>query len=96
MMSYLFLSFTIAAALIALVHGKAGVNKGYKPFPSEVAEKIIHPRPHSYLKASDLPESYDIRNVNGTNYGTRSVTQQNPAVCGACWADALTGRYFAI
>ena len=36
-------------------------------------------------------ESYDIRNVNGTNYGTRSMTQQSPNVCGSCWAEALTG-----
>ena len=34
-----------------------------------------------------MPESYDIRNVNGTNYGTRSMTQQSPHVCGSCWAE---------
>jgi len=40
---------------------------------------------------SELPESYDIRNVNGINYGTHVLNQQSPNVCGSCWAEAATG-----
>lgn len=51
----------------------------------------ISPLPHTYLKEADLPERWDWRNVNGTNFCSKVLTQQNPQVCGSCWAEAATG-----
>lgn len=64
----------------------------YKPSQEAVELKVVSPRPHSYLKAQDLPARWDWRDVNGTNYCTRVMTQQNPTVCGSCWVEAATGR----
>ena len=65
--------------------------RGYKKFPEPIAEVIKTPRPHTYLKASDLPDRWDWRDVNGTNYCGKVLTQQSPNVCGSCWAEAATG-----
>jgi cathepsin X len=54
---------------------------------------VKSPQPHQYLRATDLPETFDWRNVNGTNYGSRVLNQQSPNVCGSCWAEAVTGAF---
>jgi hypothetical protein len=66
--------------------------KCYKEPEVEVIPRVISKPPHTYLKESDLPSSFDWRNVNGTNYCSKVMTQQNPAVCGSCWAEAATGK----
>ena len=48
------LLFTILAVILQL---SLAIKKGYKEFPTPVAEHIISPRPHEYLRASDLPGS---------------------------------------
>lgn len=65
--------------------------KCYVPFEEKVASVIKSPQPHTYLKSSNLPVNFDWRNVNGTNYGSRVMSQQVPNVCGSCWAEAATG-----
>jgi cathepsin X len=64
---------------------------GYVPFPEPIEEVVKTPLPHTVLRSSDLPEHYDWRNVNGTNYCSRVLNQKNPHVCGSCWAEAATG-----
>jgi cathepsin X len=60
--------------------------------PETPVDPVIRsPLPHQYLNASDLPEAWDWRNINGVNYCSKVMTQQNPAVCGSCWAEAATG-----
>ena len=68
--------------------------KCYKPFSEPIKERVLSARPHTYLKEDDLPQAFDWRNVNGTNYCSKVLTQQNPSVCGSCWAEAATGKVF--
>jgi len=76
----------------------ASAYKGYIPFNEPITQVVTSRRPHEYLRADDLPKSFDWRYVNGTSYGSNVLTQQNPHVCGSCWAEAATGalsdRYF--
>ena len=51
---------------------------------------IKTPQPHTYLKAEEIPETYDIRNIDGRNYATWNKNQHIPVYCGSCWAQAPT------
>ena len=64
--------------------------KGGVMYKSEPPEYILNPVPASYLTADDLPDSYDIRNVDGINYASTDRTQHHPQYCGACWAFSTT------
>jgi len=65
--------------------------KCFEPFEHPIKEKVISKLPHSYLKEEDLPLTFDVRNINGTNYGSHVLNQMAPSVCGSCWAEAATG-----
>lgn len=86
------------AVLSSFCLSAASAFKGYVPFDEPIKEVVLSRRPHDYLRAEDLPKSFDWRFVNGTSYGSNVLTQQNPSVCGSCWAEATTGalsdRYF--
>jgi len=43
-------------------------------------EKIIGPRAHEIMRVRDLPDNFDWRNVNGTNFLTESRNQHIPTV----------------
>jgi len=83
------------AALVtsALLVG-AGVTDALKPEkdyrnelmlqdPAWVGEHVRTPQPHTYLKASDLPESWDYRQMGLL---TSDLNQHIPVYCGSCWA----------
>lgn len=80
----------LGLATMSLQGAEAGI-VGYVPFPEKVDEVVISPMPHTLLRSGDLPNAFDWRNVNGTNYCTRVLNQKNPHVCGSCWAEAVTG-----
>ena len=51
---------------------------------------VISPEPYTYIKKEDLPETWDIRNIDGVNYATWDKNQHIPQYCGSCWAQAPT------
>jgi len=65
-------------------------HKCYKPIvdPNLVpAGHVISPLPHT----AKLPRQWDWRNVGNRSFVSNVLSQQNPHVCGSCWAEAATG-----
>jgi len=56
----------------------------------EVPERVTAPLPHTYINVADLPDDWDWRDVNGTNYITWDKNQHIPTYCGSCWAQGTT------
>ncbi len=50
--------------------------------PEVVGEVVLTPRPHEYLKASELPASLDFRTEGLL---TTDLNQHIPVYCGSCW-----------
>ena len=64
---------------------------------SEKASVVKSPLPHTYVKESDIPDSYDIRNIGGLSYASLDRNQHIPQYCGSCWTQgtlsALSDRF---
>lgn len=72
-------------AIAALALALASACNCYTPHAGDLQP------PAPPLPPAALPSAWDWRSVNGTNYCAQVHNQQNPSVCGSCWADAATG-----
>lgn len=81
-MNKLFFTF-ILSIIISCVVSKPG----YLKFPDNIEHVVLSPQPKF---SKDIPLNWDWRSVNNTNYGSPTLNQQAPNVCGSCWAEAAT------
>lgn len=69
-------------------------HRGYRPYDIDkrLEPQIWHETfRHAYTFPDlDIPERFDIRNVNGKNLASRDVQQHAPVYCGGCWAHGTT------
>uniref|UniRef100_A0A8C6WY68 cathepsin X n=1 Tax=Neogobius melanostomus TaxID=47308 RepID=A0A8C6WY68_9GOBI len=78
------LSITAPGSIVFRVSGRVSgrVSLLKAPLTRKPVKQLIletSPRPHKYLNVSELPESWDWRNIEGKNF-----------YCGSCWAHGST------
>ncbi|KAK2173532.1 hypothetical protein NP493_868g00005 [Ridgeia piscesae] len=84
-------TLVVACCLVALVRASY-VGKGCYDSSFDKGVKFVktYPRPHEFLKVSDLPKAWDWRNIGGVNYASTTRNQHIPQDCGSCWAMGST------
>lgn len=95
MMKSVLLCAALLVAAASAVQHPIVVNKPvrkscYTPRTDYAQSLITSPEPKDYLGEGDVPDAWDWRDVNGTNFLTWSRNQHIPQYCGGCWAFAST------
>jgi cathepsin X len=80
----LFLSLVVLFVYVCTCEARA---RGIVRFPEPIETVEYTYRPI----LTEFPPNFDWRNINGTNYCSRTLTQKAISICGSCWAEALTG-----
>jgi len=78
--------------LCGVLFQQGAESKGCKrpPAPGTILEHVETPRPQDYLTPEDLPQKFDWRWKDRTNFATPIRSQLMPKFCGSCWAFAVT------
>lgn len=82
--------------LITLISPYVGLSKfnEYKVLQGHKHKNAYSsPLPHTYLKESDLPESFTWGNIQNVSYLTRTLNQHVPQYCGSCWAHGALSSF---
>lgn len=81
-----FLAVALVAAVASSVEARS--NEYVKLPGHTVTEHVTRVHDHAYMEdaGTELPDSWDWRNVNGINYLTKALNQHVPQYCGSCWA----------
>ena len=87
------LSLVLLFSLVVLSSGSTwSKSRGcYRELKEPLPSQILTKPPHLYLNPADIPESFDWRLVNNTNFVSAPTNQFLPSPCGCCWAHAAVG-----
>jgi len=88
--SLLLLAIFCVASISSGYVQKGCVSRNMALRESELGQQITEPLPHTYTSANDLPDVWDWRNINGTNFLSTTRNQHIPQYCGSCWAHGST------
>lgn len=88
----LFLSvFLLAAYAECVMRPSQFAGNCYNPPQDEDSwYRPTAPRAWQLNPVTDMPTSYDIRNLDGVNYASVERNQHIPVYCGSCWAMSAT------
>lgn len=74
-------------SLLALLLAACAIASALEIRQDHIGSVINNPREFAIR---DLPDHFDWKNVDGTNYLTVTKNQHIPQYCGSCWAFATT------
>jgi len=69
-------------------HGSVIRDKALRQSP--LKQHITSPMPHQIINPKDIPDNWDWRNINNTNFLSTTRNQHIPQYCGSCWAFGST------
>lgn len=81
----------LVVALLRAMSANSRPKGCYRELEEPLPSQILTKPPHLYVNPADLPNNFDWRMVNGTNFVSAPTNQFLPSPCGCCWAHAAVG-----